>query len=303
MTIPRRQQISLEHTRYYHCMSRCVRRAFLCGKDRFTGKDFEHRRQWIEDRLVELASIFAIEILAYAIMHNHYHVVLRVADEKSARWSNEEVVERWAQLFAVPEDGVNEQELCSWRDRLTSISWFMRCINEPLARRANREDDCTGRFWEGRFKLQALLDDTAVLKCMTYVDLNPVRSGLVRLAEDARHTSLKARIDGRDAHLAAFSASSSSTAERIAIEQHEYLNLVRWSAGCVRSHGPGRAPSGCVYVLARMQLSRDQWAREMVHYGRWYYRAVGSLTSVEQYCSHLGQRWLKGTGRSRVCPA
>jgi hypothetical protein len=302
MTIPRRQQISLEHTRYYHCMSRCVRRAFLCGKDRFTGKDFEHRRQWIEDRLVKLASIFAIEILAFAIMHNHYHVVLRVATEKSAGWSDKEVVERWAQLFAVPE-GVREQELCSWRGRLTSISWFMRCLNEPLARRANREDDCTGRFWEGRFKLQALLDDAAVLKCMAYVDLNPVRSGLVRFAEDGRHTSLKARIDGRDAHLVAFSGRASSVAEPIAIEYNEYLNLVRWSAGCVRSRSRGRAPSGCVHVLARMQLSHDQWLREVSHYGRWYYRAVGSLTSIERYCSYLGQRWLKGAGRSRVCPA
>jgi REP element-mobilizing transposase RayT len=279
-----------------------VRRAFLGGKDRFTGKDFEHRRQWIEDRLVKLASIFAIEILAYAIMHNHYHVVLRVATEKSARWSDKEVAERWAQLFAVPE-GVTEQELCSWRGRLTSISWFMRCLNEPLARRANREDDCTGRFWEGRFKLQALLDDAAVLKCMAYVDLNPVRSGLVRFAEDGRHTSLKARIDGRDAHLVAFSGRTSSVAEQIAIGYHEYLNLVRWSAGCVRSRSRGRAPSGCVHVLARMQLSHDQWVREVSHYGRWYYRAVGSLTSIERYCSHLGQRWLKGAGKSRVCPA
>jgi REP element-mobilizing transposase RayT len=251
---------------------------------------------------VKLSSVFAIEILAYAIMHNHYHVVLRVSAEKSARWSDKEVVARWAQLFAVPE-GASEKELCSWRNRLTSISWFMRCLNEPLARRANREDDCTGRFWEGRFKVQALLDDTAVLKCMAYVDLNPVRSGLVRLAEDARHTSLKARIDGRDAHLVAFSGRTPPVAEHIAIEYHEYLNLVRWSAGCVRSRSRGRAPSGCVHVLARMQLSHDQWVREVSHYGRWYYRAVGSLTSIERYCSHLGQRWLKGAGKSRVCPA
>jgi REP element-mobilizing transposase RayT len=283
-------------------MSRCVRRAFLCGKDRFTGKDFEHRRQWIEDRLVELSSIFAIEILAYAIMHNHYHIVLRVAVEKSERLSDKEVVERWGQLFAVPDDGVNERQLHEWRRRLASISWFMRCINEPLARRANREDDCTGRFWEGRFKLQALLDETALLKCMVYVDLNPVRSGLVRLAGDARHTSLKARIGGKDAHLVAFSDNRSSTAERIAIKRHEYLNLVHWSAGCGRSPRRGGTPSGCTRVLARMQVSDDQWIREITHYGCWYYRAVGSLTSVEQYCSHLGQRWLKGTARLRVFP-
>lgn len=303
MTIPRKQQISLEHTRYYHCMSRCVRRAFLCGRDRFTGKDFAHRRQWIEDRLVKLASVFAIEILAYAIMHNHYHVVLRVADEKSAGWSDDEVRERWAQVFSVPEGGVRKEVLRKWRSRLASISWFMRCINEPLARRANREDGCTGRFWEGRFKLQAILDDPALLKCMSYVDLNPVRSGLVRFAEDAQHTSLRARIDGRTEHLVAFRDRGSSNAGQIAIEEHEYLKLLRWSAMSVRSRRQSRAPSECRSFLVAMRLSHEEWIREMSHYGRWYYRAVGSVASLEAYCTHLGQRWLKGSARLKTCSA
>jgi REP element-mobilizing transposase RayT len=303
MTVPRNKQISLEHTRYYHCMSRCVRRAFLCGRDSYTGKNFEHRRQWIEDRLIHLASVFAIEILAYAVMHNHYHVVLRVTMEKSACWSDEEVAARWGRLFAVPEDGVNEREMLSWRERLTSISWFMRCINEPLARRANKEDDCTGRFWEGRFKLQALLDETALLKCMTYVDLNPVRSGLVRLPQQARHTSLRARIEDRAAHLVGFSDNDGTTTVPIAMRQGEYLDLVAWSAGCVRSGKRSRVPANCRRLLGRMQLSDDQWGREIRHYGRWYYRAVGSVTSLEKYCAYLGQRWLKGAAKARSCVA
>jgi REP element-mobilizing transposase RayT len=302
MTIPRNRQISLDHTRYYHCMSRCVRRAFLCGKDRFTGKDFEHRRAWIENRLIQLASVFAIEILAYAVMHNHYHVVLRVTMEKSTSWSDDDVVERWGKLFSVPACNVQEEEIQTWRRRLASISWFMRCINEPLARRANREDECSGRFWEGRFKLQALLDDNALLKCMTYVDLNPVRSGLVQYPENARHTSFKARVEGDEAHLVGFADNSTAT-EPIRMRRLEYLNLVDWTARCVRSRNSGRIPSGCAHILQRMQLSRDQWTREISHYGRWYYRAVGSLGSLEAYCAHLGQRWLKGATRSRICAA
>ena len=303
MTIPRRQQISLDHTRYYHCMSRCVRRAFLCGNDKFAGKSFEHRRGWIEDRLKHLASVFAIDLVAYAVMHNHYHVVLRVADQRAASWPDEEVAIRWSQIFSLPQRDLQENELRIWRDRLSSISWFMRCINEPLARRANREDDCSGRFWEGRFKLQALLDENALLKCMTYVDLNPVRSGVVRSPDAALHTSFKARLEGDDAHLIAFSDSPQLIPEPIRITRHEYVNLVHWSSRCIRSGTSSRLPANCRPVLKRMQLSKDQWGREIAHYGRWYYRAVGSLNLLEKYCTQVGQHWLKGSGRARSSSA
>jgi putative transposase len=303
MTIPRRNQISLEHTRYYHCMSRCVRRAFLCGKDNQTGKNFSHRRRWIEARLAKLASIFAIEVLAYAVMDNHYHVVLRVASEKAREWGDDEIAQRWGQLFSVPEYGPTGAEVECWRIRLASISWFMRCINEPLARRANREDGCSGRFWEGRFKLQALLDDAALLKCMTYVDLNPVRSGLARFPETSQYTSVKARLTGRDAHLVGFAGDRAGAKEPIPMKFSEYLHLVDWSSRSIRTGKSCRVPTSCMPIFHRLNLSHHQWAREIRHYGTWYYRAVGSFTSIESYCAHLGQRWLKGMGRLRSCAA
>ena len=302
MTIPRSQQVSLEHTRYYHCMSRCVRRAFLCGKDSLTGRNFQHRRQWIENRLVQLASIFAIEILSYAIMHNHYHVVLRVTPEKASQWSDEETIDRWSKLFSVPEDAQGAAELPIWKARLSSISWFMRCINEPIARSANREDDCSGRFWEGRFKLQALLDDTALLKCMTYVDLNPVRAGLARVPEHSRHTSIRARIKGSDAHLVGFRNTPRSGIEPLKITYGEYVNLLDWTGRCIRSGKRGSIPPNCAPILERMRLSDEQWRRELCHYGSWYFRAVGSLNSMTRYCSYLGQQWIKGTSRALSYP-
>ncbi len=99
MTIARSKQISIEATPYYHCVSRCVRRAFLCGKDKFTGQSFEHRRQWIENKLLDISQYFMIDIASYAIMNNHYHVVLKIDSEGAKDLTDLEVVKNWHQLF------------------------------------------------------------------------------------------------------------------------------------------------------------------------------------------------------------
>ena len=71
MTRARKTLIALESTSYYHICVRAVRRSFLCGEDRFTGKNFDHRKQWLEDELLRLSEIFAIDLSAYSIMSNH----------------------------------------------------------------------------------------------------------------------------------------------------------------------------------------------------------------------------------------
>lgn len=299
MTVARSQQISLVHTPYYHCVSRCVRRAFLCGKDRYSGKNFEHRRQWLEDRLALLAEVFAIDLLAYAIMSNHYHVVLRVNRDEANGWCDDEVVERWSQLFRVP-DAVDDVALIDkWRLRLSSISWFMRCLNEPLARYANKEDECRGRFWEGRYKLQALLDETALLRCMAYVDLNPIRAGIAKTPEVSSHTSVYARIHRRDHHLVPL-RHSYEPGSPVPLNRSEYLRLIDWSGRALLAGKRGAIPDTLPPILERLDLKRNHWLADMCHYGRWYYRAVGSVQAMERYCQHLGQQWLKGVTPMRV---
>lgn len=296
MTVPRRFQISLDHTPYYHCTTRCVRRAYLCGKDRHTGKEFGHRKQWLENRMVKLSQIFAIDLLAYAIMSNHYHIVVGLHPDNGAAWSDNEVKERWSKVFSAPDEASVEQ-LTLWRERLCSLSWFMRCLNEPLARVANREDDCKGRFWEGRFRCQALLDDAALIRCMAYVDLNPIRAAVAKTPETSPHTSIAARIHQRDKHLLPFVDNVRHDVRAIPISQRDYLQLIDWTGRQLHRKKLGRIPTNIPPILVRLNVDDQRWIREMNHYGKWYYRAVGSMHAMDMYCQYLGQQWLKGETR------
>ncbi|AHF05104.1 hypothetical protein MARPU_15575 [Marichromatium purpuratum 984] len=225
MTRPRASLVSLSDTPWYHVVTRCVRRAYLCGFDRLTGRSFEHRRGWVELRLRQLAGVFAIDVAAYAVMSNHVHLVVRLDAERASQWSDEEVLRRWRCLFRGPvvvkrflspatRAGMTEAELeviagliATYRARLADLSWFMRVLNESIARAANREDGVRGRFWEGRFRSQAILDETALLAVMAYVDLNPIRAGIAETPEASAHTGIAARIadlqgDGEEAEAA-----------------------------------------------------------------------------------------------------
>jgi len=249
--------------------------------------------------MAKLSSIFAIELLAYAVMSNHYHVVLRVSEPQAMRWTDDEVIARWGKIFRLPDKAQRRQNVTQWRERLCNISWFMRSINEPLARWANREDDCVGRFWQGRFKSQALLDDLSLLKCMTYVDLNPIRAGTALTLRESAHTSIRARITGRDRHLVPFSDSRSPAAERLLINSREYYALLAWTGRAIRRDKRGFIVDPPAEIVGLLAGDR-QWAREIKYFGKWYFRAVGDPAALERYRKHLGVKWLKGVAKH--CP-
>ncbi|MCP3669135.1 MAG: transposase, partial [Gammaproteobacteria bacterium] len=202
MTRPRKELISLADTPYYHITSRCVRRAFLCGMDHYSGRNYEHRRQWVVDRIRLLSSLFAIDVCAFAVLHNHLHVVLKLCPDQFDDLTDDEIMDRWCSLFngpllvqryrdgetlSAPESATVADTVKVWREKLSNISWFMRCLSQPIARQANLEDQCTGKFWESRFKSQALKTEEALLSCMAYVDLNPIRAEMADTPETSKY--------------------------------------------------------------------------------------------------------------------
>ncbi len=316
MPEPRYRQVSVEDTPYYHCISRCVRRAFLCGSDPLTGFNFEHRRQWIVDRIKRMCSVFAIDLCAYAIMHNHYHIVVRINPAHVDEWTDEEVAHRWMQIFSGPllmhqylaNTDLSRAELkCiadlfkTWRARLADLSWFMRCINEPIARMANSEDHCTGSFWEGRFKSQALLDERALLACMAYVDLNPIRAAMATTPEQSDYTSVQERIEHPDsAGLAPFSEYAD---DPLPFNLKDYLELVDWGGRQVKRCKRGYIPDSAPPILVRLQMHASPVLKYLAKDDLPSLGALGSVSRLRAFAASVGRKFVKGhLLGDRLCP-
>lgn len=202
MAIPRWLQVADSTASHYHLVSRCVRRAWLCGKDPVTRMNYNHRKQWLQQRIFHLAQYCALEVRAFSILSNHFHLVVYFDPLRCNEWSDVEVVRRWVAAFPPKGEGatlevlieaqkkhlLEDKELLEKRrQQLGTLSFFMKHLKQPIAYRANQEDGCKGHFFEQRFYSGALLTEKAVLACMAYVDLNPVRAKIA--------TSLKQCVD------------------------------------------------------------------------------------------------------------
>ncbi|NMM36117.1 MAG: transposase [Glaciimonas sp.] len=331
MTQPRSALISLGDTAWYHCVSRCVRRAFLCGEDRLTGKNFEHRRGWIAARIKELAAIFAIDIAAFAVMSNHYHVVAHVDRARALGWSVDEVLTRWTQLFTGPllvrrylspaRAGMDRAEIAKvaeiaalYRARLHDLSWFMRGLNESLARQANGEDGCTGRFWEGRFKSQALLDEQALLAAMAYVDLNPVRAGMAETPETSDYTSIQERLGAAPAARASAGDATEAplpqaplmpfdatgrTAWAIPFAFEDYVELVDWTGRALQPKKKGMIAAHQPKILERIGVDGPAFIDFSTRFLKEFGSAVGAPGALIDLCARRQIKYLRGIHTAR----
>lgn len=259
------EQFQAEEICIVHAIQRCVRRAFLAGKDEKTGIDYSFRKEWIRRRLESLASVFGIDVLTYAIMSNHIHVILRNRPDVVAQWSDEEAALRWLRVFpgkrleehlAEPTEQdvqtlVNSPtRLAQVRQRLSDISWFMRALAEPIARLANRQDECTGRFWEGRFKAQRIVDEAGLLACAMYVDLNPIRAAVATSPDRSLHTSAYDRIEGEKG-----SEIESAAFDLVAVDNQEAVRALRETPLSVRRSRKRITRAG----VKPRRVKRDSW--------------------------------------------
>jgi len=320
-----------------------VRRASLLGE----GQD--DRKAWIEQRLQELAQVFAVAVGGFSVMDNHLHLLLRIDPDVAKDWSDEGVVRRWGRLFPprdksrrpipVSNDWVQGRlKDTSWvgktRERLQSLSWFMKCLKEPLARIANRQDEARGAFFEGRFKSVAILDEESLLGVCVYIDLNPVAAGIEAIPEAGPHTSCKTRVEhaqaqGRMPDLAAAQGGSVAGSRAAAgleeslwlcpIEDRRlldsaregmvegfslgsYLLLVDYTGRLFRE-GKAAISRDLAAVFDRLGTSAESWWARVAKLtqGRLFGHVfAATLDRMQQFASQMGVRRLMNLGR---CPA
>ncbi len=325
MTIARKNIVDEEIPGFYHCTNRCVRRSFLCGLDELTGKDFSHRKDWLEKRIFELCQIFAVEVYAFAVMDNHYHAVLYLEPQAPQTWSKEEIAERWLKAYPGRLDNpksaqqrelkkqaiiADKEKLKKYRQRLGSLSWFMSRLNEPLAKQSNHEDICTGRFWEGRYSAQALLDEAAVFSCMAYVDLNPIRAKITDKLEESNNTSIKKRLERLEekepidvqAYLdASVNALSNEVKSKcLPMSLKDYIELVEWTGKSITYPHKSAIPSNIQSSLRSLNLQQIHWLKQIENYGNNYCHVVGSIERIKAKAKQINQKWFKGINAAEL---
>jgi len=320
----------------FHCWTRCVRRAFLLGKDPLTGNDYNHRREWVVDRLQLLVSCFSIDVAFLGIMSNHLHLVLRTNPRLVKRMGDQEVARRWLRVYpgrrvldgnwveptekqieALVQDKEKIQRI---RRRLGNLSWFMSALCEFIARRANFEDGCDGRFFSGRFACREVTSQGGLLICGVYVDLNQVRAGEAVTPESSRHCSVWYRLQSRRSKR--LPASSPHAADRwlapltlqpdhlgdvpstsgfrasdkglLDVSLDDYLRLLDWCGRQVRSGKRGAIPAHLAPILERLEIEPDEFVATVENFPRLFPRLAGKAEQILERAQAVNRRWLHG---------
>jgi REP element-mobilizing transposase RayT len=326
--LAREELFSPDEIACVHVMNRAVRRCFLMGDDPLSGKNFDHRKVWLEKKIELQAANFGIDVLGIAILSNHFHLVLRSRPDVVKTWDDAEVARRWfmlcpqrknedgsakeptsAEIHSIANDPDRLQQI---RRRLSDISWWMRLLCQHIGQRANRETGESGHFWESRFRSVRLLDESALLACVAYVDLNPIRAKLAETIENSDFTSAQKRLEALllkskpsvDSSPRIESSSSELPDRSLAPVQcderndalgpspsrsdfrcsdkgflnmtaAEYLGFLDWTARSITSGKPGSTPQNAPPILERVGLPTSAWLGLVKNFGKLFHNVAG----------------------------
>ncbi len=316
MTSARKHQVDPHSPGFYHLSSTCVRGAHLCGRDRESGRDYSARRLWLENRILKLAELFAIDVYAFAVMSNHYHIVVRTDPDRFNDVDDAEIARRWILSMKHPDTPLTSDQLSDriatlvrdpsrikrCREHLASVSWYMAKINEPLARRCNTEDGTKGHFWQKRFHSGALLDEKAIMTCMAYVDLNPVRAGMATSLATSKHTGIRRRIRGAKRSRGSLRrplrplsrGGNQRTAPHMSLSLQEYIEFVRWIGENIVYPDKATLPQAPRAGQTMDILGTDPmaWTKDVMAHG-YRFRAYGSAQCLREFAKRCNQRWIQ----------
>lgn len=332
----RASQISTKDTPYYHITSHVVRNNVLCGINAINNIDYGSRKQWVIDRIRFLSSFFAIDVAGYAIMTDQYNMIVYLNESIAKNWSVEEVYKHWTAIYK-PEPIIKkwkknkltkESEIDTalaiieqCRSRLSNISLFMQNLNQYIARRANKEDGCKGHFWQERFKSQPLLDETALITCMSCLDLNPVRVKDVDSIEKSEFTSVFERINGQPIENEYFDKSSIEIKPLISflgndergtisknkipqvdhpvinIKLDDYLQLLDWTSRIQHCDISDFIELDKPVLLKELGFSEEVWLDLANNFATEFHCAVGSFDKLERYLIHTGKSKIQNKKR------
>ena len=316
-------QVDLSITPYYRCTARCVRRAYLCGNDKYTGENLNKRKRWIVERIHFVADVFAIDVCAYAVMNNHLHLILHVDEARAQQWSDDEIIRRYCSVYSMAQDAYEKlttekqrrAKRQEWRARLASLPKMVGAINEYIARRANKEDGERGRFWEGRSKYQALLDNEGLVLCMSYVDLSLQRarvdSGTVagatsmqkRLADEAERKRTKKR-KPKATTLAAFADQNpnNDSTFQLPFAFPAYTEVIDWATKALRAK-EGKLPPRPPELLVHQGVSLTGWVASLTQSNFDAASCLGAEKRILELAERKGKGWLRGIGIGRQLTA
>ncbi len=320
MTYPRSQTISQTEDGHYHIISSCVRGAFLLNNTE--PEKYNLRKKWVQEKMISLSKIFYIDIFGYALMDSHMHIVLGTRYFQADKASRKDVAKRWLTLHPkrrgkttptekdINELANNKKEVEVCRKKLRDVSWYMKALNQYIARRANLEDNVKGRFWQGRFESIALPESSAILKCLMYVELNPIRAKIAETPETSKFTSCYDRIKAHLARKKAKTNNNSKDKEKdswlaqifdtpkskgiLHMTFEEYLDLLDWTGREIRKDKRGAIPDNLAPILERLGLRTNHWADSFESFRHDFRRVAGSEETIRAYAKKANKKWFHG---------